>query len=165
MWSAAASSGEEAYTALMMIAERAGLDTPPPQVALLGTDIGRAGLRDAERGLYAASRLTPLPEAHRRHFDPAGLGMVRIRSAYRDAAVFRRLNLLQERWPFRKRFDVIFCRNVFYYFSPRRQEVLMQRLHQYLEPGGWLVTSVTEHLSEYANGFRVLGSGLMIKEG
>ena len=57
---------------------------------------------------------------------------------------FRRLNFLQLHYPIETRFQVIFCRNVFYYFDPKLRQAVLKRLAGYLEEGGWLVLSLTE---------------------
>ena len=57
---------------------------------------------------------------------------------------FRRLNLKAAPYPFAKGFNVIFCRNVLYYFDRQHQFQILEQLYDVTEPGGWLLTSLTE---------------------
>ena len=57
---------------------------------------------------------------------------------------FRRVNFMQPTYPIETTFQVIFCRNVCYYFDPRIRQIVLNRLAGYLDDGGWLVLSVTE---------------------
>lgn len=64
----------------------------------------------------------------------------------RREVTFRRHNLMSERFPGRKPFDVIFCRNVMIYFDQATRQQLINRFHERLRTGGYLFTGHSETL-------------------
>lgn len=149
IWSAAASSGEELYTLAIILAEKAGLNLGKHKFALLGTDINGRVIKEAEQGLFPKSRVDPIDQSVRQKwFEDVGMGYFRIRKELREWAIFRRLNLNRYPWPFANAFQVVFLRNVLYYFDKPDQATLLKRIYDHVESGGWLITSVTESISE-----------------
>lgn len=143
LWSAAASTGAEAYTMAMVLA---GL--PPPGFRILATDISTQVLEAGHRGVYPVAMLDPVPPALRaRHTlrprDPAR-GELRIAPELRAAVTFRQLNLMEPRHAVDRDMDVIFCRNVLIYFEPPVQRAVLDRLASHLRPGGFLVVGHAE---------------------
>lgn len=142
VWSAAASSGDEAYSLAITFAEQLG---SLARVRVLGTDLSERQVRAAEQGVYPMIQLQQVSPARRaRWFRPAGLGQFKLVDELRAACTFRRLNLTQQPWPFEQRFHVTFLRNVLYYFEPSTRRRVVEACFDAAEPGGWLVTSVTE---------------------
>ncbi|HSU04720.1 MAG TPA: CheR family methyltransferase [Acetobacteraceae bacterium] len=124
IWSAAAASGQEAYSVAMIIAE-SGPAIRPERFEIIGTDIAREPLARARRGLYSQFEVERgLTDAMRaRHFRQEADGW-RINPALRRAVTFREWNLLSDPRPL-GRFDVILCRNVLIYFDhPTKARVL-----------------------------------------
>jgi chemotaxis protein methyltransferase CheR len=161
LWSAAASSGEEAYTVAMILAEAFGGVQALNHVAILGTDIDREMIEQAERGIYSEQRLENVPPyLHKRYFRRAEPGQWRIDSGLQQMCTFRRLNLMSSPWPFRNNFHVILCRNVLYYFDTEHQRDLAERLYDVTMPGGWLLTSVTEPVQTLKTRWQVVTSGV-----
>lgn len=62
----------------------------------------------------------------------------------RQACVFRRMNLATPQWPLKGGFNVVFCRNILYYFETRTQAAVVNHIYDLVVPGGWLITSVSE---------------------
>ena len=150
VWSAASSTGEEAYTLAIVLSEFAR-DNPGFDYRILGTDISTAVLDAARKGVYRADRIDPVdPVLRRRYFlksrNPDS-GLVRVRADLRRRAQFHRLNLMHERYPIRDKFHIIFCRNVIIYFERPRQMELLNRLYQHLIPGGYLFLGHSESLA------------------
>jgi chemotaxis protein methyltransferase CheR len=81
-------------------------------------------------------------------------GTVRVRPAVRELVTFRRLNFLDEVWPIRGCFDLIFCRNVLMYFDRPTQTRLVARLEHLLAPHGLLVLGHAENLLGLASDMR-----------
>lgn len=169
LWSAAASTGEEAYSMAMTVAQtlrRAGDD-----VRILATDIDTHVLAKGRSGVYPAERIEGLSESLCKRFFQRGrgahAGQVRVAESLRSLIVFRQLNLLAEHWPMKQRFDVVFCRNVLIYFDKPTQHALMQHMARIIKPGGLLFIGhsesptvdrkVYEPLGRTA--YRVLGGG------
>jgi chemotaxis protein methyltransferase CheR len=164
IWSAACSSGDEAFTLAILIAEALGQDALR-RVRILGTDISAPMIRKAESGLVTERHLDQMPRSLRnRHLEPAGPETWQISKAIRDACTFRRLNLKTIPFPFSNQFHAVFCRNVLYYFALPDQVATVEAIARVTLPGGWLVTSVTENARELsplwvqeANGIYRLG--------
>ena len=73
--------------------------------------------------------------------------LVRIRPELRERVTFRRLNLMDARYPLREPVDVIFCRNVFIYFDRRTQEQILNRFVRHLAPGGYVFLGHSEAIN------------------
>ncbi len=165
IWSAACSTGDEAYTLAMIIAEALG--TPAlRRTAILGTDISAPVIAEAEAATYAENRLDRVaPELRARWFEPAGNGRSRVKAELRDVCTFRQMNLKMLPYPFRHSFQAVFCRNVLYYFEREDQIATLRALHDVTEPGGWLFTSVTENVREVCHPWQPVANGVFRKGG
>jgi chemotaxis protein methyltransferase CheR len=153
-WSAAASTGAEAYSLAMTFAEFAQKHTGL-SAAILGTDISTEVLAVATRAIYPEAAIAPVPMALRRRYllrsRDAAQGLVRIVPALRHMVRFGRLNLMDAEYPVDTDYDIIFCRNVLIYFEPPVQHAVLLRLCRHLRPGGFLFLGHTESLA----GFRL----------
>lgn len=144
-WSAASSSGEEAYTLAMLLAEHG-----PGEWEVVGTDISSRVIEKAQLGLYplAAADKIPLPLLKkyclkgRDEYD----GLLRIQDMLRRRVSFLRANLLQA-LPELGLFDVILLRNVMIYFDMPTKQLLLDKLQPLLRPGGYLIVSHSETLN------------------
>lgn len=164
IWSAAASTGDEAYTLAIIAAEMRGMDWATRKLAILGTDISDVVIAHAEAGVYGRTHLAQTPNAiTARYFDPVGLDQYRVQSGLRRACTFRRLNLKSAPYPFQKNFHVVFCRNVLYYFDRAQQREVIDAIYDVTEPGGWLLTSVTVSLRELGSRWIPVQSGVYRK--
>jgi chemotaxis protein methyltransferase CheR len=133
IWSAGCSTGEEAYSIAMTVA-----DTLPFsdawQIEILATDISRDALQVAERGVYAGRSLASVtPEQLQAHFKKVG-DTWEVKSRLRKMISFAPMNLARSIYV--GRMDCIFCMNVLMYFSEERRNELLQRFYDTLEPGG-----------------------------
>jgi chemotaxis protein methyltransferase CheR len=146
LWSAASSSGEEAYTAAMVLAE--ALPDQPWEV--VGSDVSSRVVETAQRGVYpigAADRIpTPMLRRHCRKGRDEYAGTMAISRELRARVTFLCANLLDDLTRF-GRFDVILLRNVMIYFDIETKKGLVPRLEQMLHPGGYLVVSLSESLN------------------
>lgn len=161
LWSAACSSGDEAYSLALLLADHLGPEAVQQRVRILGTDISADCLEQAEFGIANDRRLEKVPESLRRqYFRPVGLGQWQVSAKLKSLCTFRRLNLMSKPWPFSNQFHVIFCRNVLYYFDQPDQQELVERMYDVTVPGGWLITSVTESLRGMKTRWQVLQTGV-----
>jgi chemotaxis protein methyltransferase CheR len=124
IWSAAASSGQEAYSLAMIVSECAAV-LDGRKVEIIGTDIAREQLARAREGIYTqfeVQRGLPV-QMLMRHFRKEDANW-RIADRLRGMASFREYNLLSD-LRLLGRFDVVFCRNVLIYFDqPTKARVL-----------------------------------------
>ena len=160
LWSAACSSGEEAYTLAMVLSE-ARLVPPLWDTRILASDIDTEMLAQAAAGVYARERTHPVPpELRARYFvrrrDAEG-DALGVRPELRALVTVRRINLAEPEWPIRTRFDVILCRNALIYFDRPMQRRIVERLVALLGPGGLLVRGHAESLYGLVDGVVHLG--------
>jgi len=149
IWSAACSTGMEAYTAAIVLDDmirRGGRF----QFRILGTDISSGVLRLAEAGIYAPEMVAPVPPPlARRYFltakDPSRPEL-RIVPELRRLTHFMRMNLMDQTYPVDRDVDIIFCRNVLIYFDKQTQLNVVKRLSGHLRPGGYLMVGHSESM-------------------
>jgi len=150
VWSTAASTGEEPYTLAIVLQEFAEKQHPF-SYTILGTDISTEVLEKATRAVYTETKIMPVPDQLKRKYflrsREHDRGLVRVKPVLRRRVSFVRLNLMQERYPMREQFEIIFCRNVIIYFDRERQLALLRRLYEYLVPGGYLFVGHSETLT------------------
>ena len=164
IWSAAASTGDEAYTLAMLAAEALGPEQAASCVSILGTDISAPVIKHAEAAVYGPAHLEHMPEHFlKRYFDPVGGGEFKVSPHIQRMCTFRRLNLKAQPFPFRRPFDVVFCRNVLYYFDRGQQRRTLEALYEATESGGWLLTSVTESVRDLNTRWCWVGGGIYRK--
>jgi chemotaxis protein methyltransferase CheR len=143
IWSAGCSTGEEAYSIAITVA-----DTLPFadawQIEILATDISREALQQAERGVYSGRSLANLtPLQLETHFKKKGNAW-EVKPRIRKMISFAPMNLARSVYV--GRMDCIFCMNVLMYFSEQRRNELIQRFHDTLEPGGLFFLGHSESL-------------------
>ncbi|MEV4510067.1 CheR family methyltransferase [Dactylosporangium sp. NPDC049525] len=146
LWSAASSSGEEAYSAAMVLADT--LPNVPWEV--VGTDISSRVVAGAEAGLYPISAAEKIPTPLLRRYCRKGRaeyeGLMAIDRALRARTTFLGANLLEDLSRL-GRFDVIMLRNVMIYFETATKAEVVGRLQEMLHPGGYLIVSLSETLN------------------
>ncbi|REK56580.1 MAG: chemotaxis protein CheR [Thermobacillus sp.] len=164
VWSAGCSTGEEPYTLAMLIDEyldsaRTGWDT-----TLLATDISEHVIRQAVRGVYPAESVELLPKRWRlSYFVPHGTDQYAVTGRIRKEVVFRRFNLMDP-FPFRRRFHVIFCRNVMIYFDEHTRRQLIRKFYDSLVPGGYLFIGHSETINRFESPFKYVKPSVYRKE-
>lgn len=159
-WSAASSTGEEAYTLAIMLATRLG-PSVLKRTHILGTDISDPVVERAELGIFPRRQFSQTdPQVVKRWFQPTGIDQYRVAAELRDACTFRRMNLKATPYPFTRPFQAVFCRNVLYYFDRSDQAATVRALYDVVEPGGWLVTSVTESVRHLGSLWEPVATGI-----
>ena len=165
IWSAACSTGEEVYTVAILIAETLGMDVLR-RVSLLGTDISAPVIEQAEAGVYHLKQLEKVPaQIREKYFQPIGGDQYRVIDAIRTRCTFRRLNLKLRPFPFKQPFQVVFCRNVLYYFDAADQKATLNAVYDVTEQGGWLITSVTESIRDLTSKWDIVSTSIGRKPG
>ena len=146
VWSAASSSGEEAYSIAMVLADC--LESTPWEI--LGTDISTHVLQGAQRALYTMERARHIPPAYLRRFCLKGAGVhegkLLIDRSLRSRVLFRHLNL-NEPLPSLGQFDLVFLRNVMIYFNDATKREVVARVISTLKPRGHFCVGHSESLS------------------
>ncbi len=159
IWSAASSSGQEAYSIAMTILNfkksqsssfRAGIE-------IIGTDISQEMLQRSRAAEYDQLSISRgLPEQFKSDFfEPADKGMLRLKSQVRALTEFKPINLL-ESYSSLGKFDIVFCRNVLIYFSPAVKKQILQKIAACLQDNGILFLGASESISGLTNNFDMI---------
>jgi chemotaxis protein methyltransferase CheR len=151
VWSAASSSGEEAYSIAMLLADKIG----PSGWEIVGTDLSTAMVDAAQRGLYPMERARNTSSDYLKRFCMKGSGpyegQLLVSKALRARVRFQQANLMQP-LPDIGRFDVVFLRNVLIYFEPDAKLDIVRRVAPLIKPGGFLFTGHSESISNLPTG-------------
>ncbi|MCA1797467.1 MAG: protein-glutamate O-methyltransferase CheR, partial [Geobacteraceae bacterium] len=157
VWCSGCSTGEEAYTLLMLMHEYLGSEYPRWDAGLLATDISERVLGTAREGIYPADKVASLPEnLQRKYFTRLPTGQMQVSEKIRREVTFRRFNLMNTTFPFKRPFHIIFCRNVMIYFDQTTRDALVQRFHRFLEPKGYFFIGHSETLGRDSKLFRYI---------
>ncbi|HPJ95687.1 MAG TPA: protein-glutamate O-methyltransferase [Syntrophales bacterium] len=154
IWSAGCSSGEEPYSLAIIVKEILG--DKNQAVSILATDISTRVLQTAIRGVFPKERMKNVPDAIIRKYFQYGSGkwsgFFQVKKEIRDMVRFLRFNLMESP-PANFVSDVIFCRNVMIYFDKSTQEMLVNRIHQILNKGGYFFVGHSESLTGLNHSF------------
>jgi len=147
VWCAAASTGEEPYMLAMLMLDYFGLRYSSWDAGILATDISQKALAIAATGRYPADEFDRLPATLRdKYFRSSEGGTYTAVPRLVSEITYRRFNLVNRHYPFKKPFDAIFCRNVMIYFDNPTKQHVIDRLHQSLVPGGYLFIGHSESI-------------------
>lgn len=165
IWSAGCSSGEEPYSLAMVASEYYGDRILGADLGILATDISISALEKATAGIYPEESMSTVSLAYRhKYFTRLKDGAWAVKKSLKDMVLFRRLNLIQQSYPFKGMFQVIFCRNVMIYFDKVTQKALVERFYRYTEPGGYLFIGHSETLDRGAGLYRFVQPSVYKKE-
>lgn len=144
IWSAGCASGQEVYSIAMSVCETVNCHSGGWKVHIVGSDIRRGALEIAQRGLYPEAELQQIPPTRvHAYFNRVGQHYL-AKPRVRNLVTFTSMNLVNAGYI--GRFDCIFCMDVLPHFSGAQRTALLQRLHLYLEPGGYLFLGQGERL-------------------
>jgi len=171
IWSAGCSTGQEPYTAAILICDALAyyylrnplpfdvpspkpLIPPPWRLEVLASDMSYASLRVGQEGLYNENQMEPVEYTCRlRYFEKVGERYA-VKEALKELVQFDFHNLKTEFLP--RRNDVIFCRNVMIYFDEAEQKRLVEKFWHCLNPGGYLLVGHAESLFGLTTKFRMI---------
>jgi two-component system CheB/CheR fusion protein len=142
LWSAGCATGEEAYSLAISVAEALRVGQGRLDVRVFATDIDRAAIAFARRGLYSSTALAGIPADIRDRYFVGADGGYEIGKRLRSMVVFGEHDL-GERAPF-PRIDLLLCRNVLIYFSQPMQRAALETFAYSLRPDGRLVLGPSE---------------------
>ncbi|MBI5179491.1 MAG: methyltransferase domain-containing protein [Nitrospinae bacterium] len=168
IWSAGCSTGEEPYTLAFVMLEFLEHQIRQWNLKILATDLSVEVLKQAAEGKYDIERLKDVPQHIASTYFTRGTGDMRTKSGkilhnrpvafvadeVREMITFRRFNLMEPRFPFKRKFDFIFCRNVMIYFDKPTQETLVNKYYDVLQPGGYLFIGHSESLTGLKHNYK-----------
>jgi len=171
LWSAGCSTGQEAYTMAMQVADalayyylrhplpyEAPLPKPlvpaPWRVEILASDISYSALRAGQEGIYSEHQMAGVDYSYRlRYFDKVG-DRYAVKKPLKEIVHFDFHNLKTEYLP--QRNDIIFCRNVMMYFDEAEQKRLVEKFYRCLNPEGYLFVGHAESLLGLTERFQMV---------
>ena len=161
IWSAGCASGEEAYTIVMVLNEYFGAKKSGWDTTVLATDISLKVLELAKQGVYPEEHFEHLPVSWKsKYFTKLGDENYKVTDAMAKQIVFNQFNLMGDFNRFRKKFHIIFCRNVMIYFDTPTKAALVKRFHDALATGGYLFIGLSETLSGISGDFEQISPAI-----
>lgn len=154
IWSAACATGEEPLSIAMALAE-AGWGLHP--IEILASDASESALKKARAGVFRERSFRALPPALRRkYFAPTAAEGARVLPELAARVRFRRANLMDRpEIAELARCPVVFCRNVFIYFSPEAIRRTLSVFAEFMPPGSWLFVGISESLLKLTDDFEL----------
>src|SRR6184192_2500687 len=147
VWSTGTSSGEEAYSAAVLLCEAQGEESFVDRVKIYATDVDEEALAKARSG-YTAKELASVDDGLRlRYFERQGERFM-FRTALRRTIIFGRHDLTHDA-PI-SRLDLLICRNTLIYFMAETQGRILARFHYALNDEGYLFLGRAEMLLTHA---------------
>lgn len=156
-WSAGCSTGQEPYTLAMILSDfmkERGLNW---DARILATDISEKALSTAVRGVYPDESLKKVPTMWKlTYFNKISPTEWEVNDQLKREVILRRFNLIEEAFPFKKKFHVIFCRNVMIYFNEETKSKLISKFYEYTADGGYLFVGQSESLDKSKTDYRFI---------
>lgn len=159
IWSAASSTGQEAYSIAMTIAEflKTHRGAFNRGIEIIGTDLSTAVIKTASAGTYETLSLNRglNDDIKRRYFTLNSDQSMTINADIRKWVTFRHFNLTSSFATLGK-FDIVFCRNVLIYFDAERKTVILQDISACLQSEGTLLLGASESLGGASDKFKMI---------
>jgi chemotaxis protein methyltransferase CheR len=164
IWSAGCSSGEEPYTLAMIMEDYFGNNKGLWDKKVLATDISVNVLQTGEKGIYTDESIEKIPPNWKlNYFSKISSSSYQVSDKLRNQVIFRIFNLMDEVFPFKKKFHVIFCRNVMIYFDAKTKMELVNKFYKMTEPGGYIFISHSESISRDETDYKYIMPGVYRK--
>lgn len=165
IWSAGCSSGEEPYTLAMILADYFGERQKQWDTKILATDISQQALGQGRRGQYPNEEIISLPPSWRKnYFQKLDNENSVVIDQIKNEIIYRKFNLMEPIFPFKKKFHIIFCRNVMIYFDLKTKKELVSKFYDFTEPGGYLFIGHSESLNREETKYKYILPAIYRKE-
>jgi len=157
IWSAAVSSGEEAYSVAMMINDLISSKYPDFEFEILGTDLSNTALEAAVRGIYSEYSVRNVPVQFLKRYFKKIDNYYEISPTIKAMVDFRFLNLYEDMSMIgMHNVDIIFCANVLIYFDQNSKIKVINSLYRALNKPGYLFIGYSESLHGISKAFRIV---------
>ena len=165
IWSAGCSTGEEPYTLAMIMNDFFGQKKMMWDTKLLATDISDKVLKTAKNGIYTKNAIESLPALWRlNHFKIIDKENYVLSDNIKNEVIFRKFNLIDDYFPFKRDFHVIFCRNVMIYFDEDTKYKLLDQFYNKMENGSFLFIGHSESINRDMSKFKYIMPAVYRKE-
>jgi chemotaxis protein methyltransferase CheR len=157
IWSAASSSGEEAYTLAMILLEKRATILKDWIIEIIGTDINETVIAQAREGIYNTYSVRNVPEIYKRKYFKEEGGKFILSPEVKKFVTFNKMNLYDDtKMVFMKSFDFIFCANVLIYFDLASKSKVVQHFYNNLQPYGYFFVGQSESLHGVNDKFKTI---------
>lgn len=147
IWSAGCASGEEPYSILLTTLEFFQDKYWEIQCGILATDVSQEGMLAVSKGAYKKDNLLRRDlSIVTKYADLKNDNEYVFKERVKSEITVREFNLNSEVYPFKRRFHIVFCRNVLIYFNTQRRDFVVKRIINSIEPGGYLFLGDAERL-------------------
>jgi chemotaxis protein methyltransferase CheR len=165
IWSAGCSTGEEPYTLAMIIDEFFGKEKMWWDTKVLATDISSRVIDTAMQGIYSNEDISSLPSNWKlNYFKRYDNKNSILTEKIKNEVIYRKFNLMDSVFPFKRKFHVIFCRNVMIYFDAKTKMELINKFYDMTEHGGYLFIGHSESLNREETRYRYIMPAVYRKE-
>jgi chemotaxis protein methyltransferase CheR len=167
IWSAACSTGQELYTAIIAADRAAATTLPGLRVKGIGTDLSREVVQTAKRAVYSSAEVAGIPADLRPDSllsSKSGDGRCRIVPRIRERTEWRLGNLTKRETLSQINADIAFLRNVLIYFDEETQVDVLRNVVSRIKPGGFLMTGHSETSQVRQLGLTVIKPTIYRKE-
>jgi chemotaxis protein methyltransferase CheR len=165
VWCAGCSSGEESCQLEMILQDYFGGKPEKWDTQLLATDISTQVLEKAVAGVYPAESVSALPPKWRNeYFTKLDNERCAVSSKIKSQITYRKLNLMDDAFPFKKQMQAIFCRNVMIYFDNETRDSLVEKFYDLTEPGGYLFIGHSESLNNTSAKYKYIKPAIYRKQ-
>ncbi len=159
VWSSACSTGEEPYSIAITLKECLPQNI---KIKILATDISHKVLKKAIEGKYPLTMKSQIQHYHLQKYFIQEKTDMKVKPELKNLVTFRAFNL-KASFPFKKQFDIIFCRNVMIYFDSIFQEKLINDFYNHTSKGGLLFVGHSESLSYLKHNYKYLKPTIYLK--
>jgi len=157
IWCAGCASGDEAYTIAIVVNEFLNENNNSYDIAILATDISITALNQAQNGIYPVERINKVPASYKiKYFMKLDNEKVQVKDNLKKYILFKRLNFQRDNFPFKGKFDIIFCRNVMIYFDLKTRLALIEKFHNVMNEESYLFIGHSESLLKETNLFKYI---------
>lgn len=157
IWSAASSSGEEAYTLAMILLEKRATILKDWIIEIIGTDINETVVAQAKEGIYNAYSVRNVPDMYKKKYFKEDAGKFILSPDVKKFVTFNKMNLYDDtKMVFMKSFDFIFCANVLIYFDLASKSKVVQHFYNNLQPYGYFFVGQSESLHGVNDKFKTV---------
>ncbi len=145
VWSAGASTGEEAYSVAIMISEILGERLKDFNIRIIATDLDAPTIEKAKLGHYEEIQMKEVPEDYKKRYFDTESDLFKVKDSIKKMIDFKVGDILNPLKP--KNIDILFCRNTVIYFEKDVKEKLYSEFASCINSGGYFVMGKTETLS------------------
>lgn len=157
IWSAASSTGEEAYSVAMIINELIKPKYPKIETEIVGTDISYAVIDTAKKGIYKEYSIRNTPVYYLKKYFTSNNGSFELDPKIRNMVTFKIMNLYDDlSMKTMINYDIIFCANVLIYFDANSKIKVVNHLYNSLLRGGYLFIGYSETLHGISKAFSLV---------